>query len=124
MIVLLFMTYLVACLSAGKGTWEHVKRVVEGQEWENVYLITNGFGKENFKCSKSVEFVLVDSNKFLPELIEEIRSKLNGKISDTEVALNFISGTGKEHMALMSAVLKLGFGIRLVALTKNGVKEV
>jgi hypothetical protein len=118
------MANLIACLSEGKGTWEHVKRVVEGQEWDSVYLVTNEFGRDNFKSSKKVEFVLVDGNKFLPELIEEIRSKLNGKIADTEVALNLTSGTGKEHMAVMSAVLKLGFGVRLVALTKTGVREV
>ena len=41
-----------------------------------------------------------------------------------EVGLNFISGTGKEHMALLSAVLKLGIGIRFFALTKDGVKEI
>ena len=37
---------------------------------------------------------------------------------------NFVSGMGKEHMALISALLKLGVGIRLMALTKNGIEEV
>ena len=41
-----------------------------------------------------------------------------------ETAVNLISGDGKEHMALLSALLKLGVGIRLIALTKEGVKEV
>ena len=50
--------------------------------------------------------------------------KLKEKISGIEVGLNIVSGSGKEHMALISALLKLGIGIRLVALTSNGVKEV
>ena len=45
------MANLIACLSEGKGTWEHVKRVVEGQEWDSVYLVTNEFGRDNFKSS-------------------------------------------------------------------------
>ena len=49
---------------------------------------------------------------------------LKGKIKDPEVDVNFISGTGREHMALMSALLKLGVGIRLVAITKEGMEEI
>lgn len=118
------MTELVACLSSGKGTWEHVKRVIEGEEWEKIFLITDKFGKDNFKCNKPIEFILIDQNKFLTELVEDIRSALKGKITGIEVAINLISGTGKEHMALLSALLKLGVAIRQVALTKEGVKEI
>ena len=49
---------------------------------------------------------------------------LKGKIKDPEIDINFISGTGREHMALMSALLKLGVGIRLKALTKEGAEEI
>jgi|TARA_B100001971_G_scaffold210469_1_gene236040 hypothetical protein len=118
------MAELVACLSGGEGTREHVRRVVNGEKWDKVYLITDAQGKEDFKVDKEVEFILVDPAKLLPELIEEVKSKLNGKIADTQVALNLISGTGKEHMAVLSALLKLGLAVRLVALTKEGVKEV
>ena len=48
---------------------------------------------------------------------------LSEKIVGTEVALNMISGTGKEHMALLSAVLKSGLGVRIVANTVEGMKE-
>ena len=57
-------------------------------------------------------------------LAEDIRKQLENRIIDTEVALNFISGTGKEHMALLSAVLKMGLGIRMMSLTPNGIQEV
>jgi len=60
----------------------------------------------------------------LLELVEDIKKQLKDKISGTEVALNLVSGTGKEHMAILSAILKLGLGLRFIALTKDGVKEV
>ncbi|MBW2980390.1 hypothetical protein KY360_03170 [Candidatus Woesearchaeota archaeon] len=118
------MTELVACLSSGKGTWAHVQRLIDGQEWEKIFLITNDFGKQNFKANEKTELIVIDPNRFLPELVEDIKNALKGKITGIEVAVNFISGSGKEHMALMSAVQQLGVGLRLVALTKEGVKEV
>ena len=118
------MTDLVACLSTGKGTWTHVKGVISGCEWDNIFLITNEFGREKFSSEKKVELIVVDSNKQLLELVEDIKKQLKDKISGTEVALNLASGTGKEHMAILSAVLKLGIGVRLVALAKEGVKEI
>lgn len=119
-----FMTDLVACLSTGKGTWIHVKDVISGCEWDNIFLITNEFGREKFSSEKKVELIVVDSNKPLLELVDDIKKQLKDKISGTEVALNLVSGTGKEHMAILSAVLKSGFGVRLVASTKEGVKEI
>ena len=118
------MTDLVACLSTGKGTWIHVKGVISGSEWDNIFLITNEFGKEKFKSEKKIELIVVDSNKPLLELVEDIKKQLKDKIVGTEVALNLVSGTGKEHMAILSAVLKLGLGEKLVALAKDGIKEI
>lgn len=118
------MADLIACLSTGKGTWANVKDIISGCEWENVFLITNEFGKEKFKSDKKIELIVVDSNKPLLELVDYIKKQLKDKISGTEVALNLASGTGKEHMAILSAVLKLGLGVRLVALTKEGIKEI
>ena len=117
------MTDLVACLSSGEKSWVHVTRLIKEQEWKKVYLITNDFGRKNFKAEKDVEFIAVDFQKPVFELIEDIRKGLKGKITDLEVALNLVSGTGKEHMAILSALLKLGVGIRLMAVTKDGIRE-
>jgi hypothetical protein len=114
---------LIAYLSTGKGTWGHVSHLISNEEWEDIILVTNEFGKENFTPEKKAEFVIVDSSQALLSLTQEIQEKLKDKIKGTEVALNIVSGTGKEHMALLSALLKLGVGIRLKALTKDGVKE-
>lgn len=118
------MTELVACLSTGKGTWEQVSRLIDGQEWENIILITNDFGKEKFTSDKKFEMIVVNSNETISNLVEQISSGLKEKIKATEVAVNMISGSGKEHMAMLSALLKLGVGIRFIALTQDGIKEI
>jgi len=118
------MTDLIACLSIGKGTWGHVSRVIDAQEWRMVFLITNDFGKEKFSSSKSnIELIVVDSRQDLKTLIEEIKTKLKDKPEGPEVALNLASGDGKEHMALLSAIMQLGLSFRLVALAKDGYLE-
>ena len=118
------MTCLIASLSTGKGTWIHVSKLINEGTWDKVFLVTNMFGKENFTNTKNAEMIIIDDNKSLEELREEIKKGLNGKISDTEIAVNFISGSGKEHMAVLSAILQLGLGMRFVAATDSGVKEV
>lgn len=118
------MSELIVCLSTGKGTWGHVSRLIQDGNWEKVFLVTNAFGKENFTLDKNSEFIVIDPNKDLAELREDIYNQLKEKVKDSEVGLNLVSGTGKEHMALVSAVLKLGIGIRLVALTNDGVQEI
>jgi len=117
------MTDLVACLSSGEKSWAHVARLIKEQDWKNIFLVTNEIGKNNFKSEKNVEFIVIDSQKPVFELINEIINGLRGKITDIEVALNIVSGSGKEHMAILSALLRLGVGIRLMALTKDGVRE-
>ncbi len=118
------MTELIACLSTGKGTWGHVGRLIEDQTWDKIYLLTNDYGKENFKSNEKTELIVVNENQGLKELREEIKIKLKERIKGTEVGVNFISGSGKEHMAIMAALLQLGVGIRLIALTKNGMEEI
>jgi hypothetical protein len=118
------MTELIACLSIGKGTWGHVARLMNDGKWERVFLITNDFGKQNFKNESNADMIVIDQNKSIADIRDDVYNQLKDRIKGTEVALNFVSGTGEEHMALLSAVLKLGVGIRLVALTKEGTKEV
>lgn len=115
---------LIACLSTGKGTWGHVNRLSEDPRWSKIILITNEYGKENFQKNKKTELISLNLNQGLKELRDSIKEVLNDKLTGTEVAINLISGTGREHMALISALLKLGKGIRLFALTKEGIEEI
>ncbi len=116
------MTSLVACLGAGKGTWAEVRKLIESESWEKVFLVTNSFGKEKFS-SANAEFIVIDDFQEPSAIAAVIISRLKGKISDTEVALNMSSGPGNVHMAILSALLKLGFGIRLVSPANGSVEE-
>ena len=53
--------------------------------------------------------------------MREARKELSG---DFEVAISLASGNGKEHMALISALLSIPVGIRLVVYTKEGIKYI
>ena len=119
------MPTLLACLSSGKGTWSEVLKIVNAKEWNKIFLITNEFGRENFQNNRpSIELIVIDTfNPDSSTMAKAIIKQLQGKISDFEIALNFTSGTGKEHMALLEAVLQLGLNFRLITL-KNGEIEV
>ncbi len=117
------MATLIACLSTGKGTWGHVNRLIDEGNYDNIILITNDYGKENFNKKENTELISLNLSQGLVLLRDDIMNNLKEKIKDTEVDVNFVSGIGKEHMALMGALLKLGIGIRLRALTKEGIKE-
>jgi len=119
------MTELVAILSTGKGTWSEVVKLINGENWEKVFLITNDFGKNTFKKTEKIEFILIEPDNLIESIIEQIKSQLKEKVVGPEVAINYISGTGKEHMALISSLLQLGLGIRQVISTKDGkIKEI
>ena len=112
---------LVALLSTGKGTWAQVSGLVKQGEWDKIIILGDDFSK-NFKVEgKKFEFLQLDLSKKLVDLKKEVLEKLKGKIDGTEVALSIASGNGKEHMAIISALLSLPTGIRFTALTKNGI---
>ncbi|MEK6913212.1 MAG: hypothetical protein AABW47_00895 [Nanoarchaeota archaeon] len=110
----------IALLSSGKNTWAQVSGLIKYGEWEKIILLGDDFAKQ-FTSEKPFEFIRVDLTKKLKELKEEFANKLKGKIDGTEVALSIASGDGKEHMALISALINLPVGIRFAALTKDGV---
>ena len=70
------MTELIACLSTGKGTWGHVNRLLEDEQWSKVYLLTNEYGKENFTASEKTELLVIDSSQGLKELQDQILKML------------------------------------------------
>ena len=111
---------LVALLSSGKGTWAQVSGLMKYGEWDKIIIFGDDFAKD-FKHEKPFEFIKVNLSGKLKELRDEFKGKLKGKIDGTEVALSLASGDGKEHMALISALINLPAGIRFAALTKEGV---
>ena len=111
------MTELIALLGIGKGTWAEVAHLIKSQQWTKVYIITNDFGKD-FRADNA-EVHVANFNKPTKQLRDDIHKILQGKIKDLEVAVNITSGTGREHMALLAAILKLGVGMRLVTVENN-----
>ena len=83
----------------------------------NLYLIP--FLSE-FTVEKDFEFMETKSTA-IKDLMDEFMKKVKGKIRGTEVALSIASGDGREHMALISALLSLPVGIRFTVLTKDGL---
>lgn len=117
---------LVALLSSGKGTWGQVAGLINHGSWDKVFLICSKFAKSkinNFEFSKKAEIITINFDKPIKEVIEELKKKLRGKLSGMEIALSIASGEGKEHMALISALINLPVGIKFVALTRDGIIE-
>lgn len=110
---------LIALVSSGKGTWGQIAGVINHGDWENIILIGDEFARK-FNVKKDFEFIEINFKPIL-EQKEDIMKKLKGKIKGTEVALSIASGEGKEHMALISALLSLPVGIRFTVLTKDGL---
>ncbi len=111
---------LIALLSSGKGSWAQVSGLMKYGEWEKIILIGDDFAKK-FTHETKFEFIKVDLGQKLKDLRDDLSKKLKGKFNGTEVALSIASGDGKEHMAMISALINLPVGIRFAALTKEGV---
>jgi hypothetical protein len=106
------MKTIIALLSTGKGTWTEVINILKSEEWDKIFIVTNDFGKDKFSFP-NMELIICDFNKPINEIRDSITEKLKG-IPETEIAVNISSGTGKEHTALISAILKAGLGPRFV----------
>ncbi len=113
------MPTLIVNVSVGKGTWNEVNKIIDAFTWEKIIVITYPFGKENFKSKKTVEMIVLDPEIPLLVLTAQLTEALKGKITDFEVALNFVSGGGKEHMAIVSAIIHNGCGFKLITVNEN-----
>ncbi len=113
---------LVCFQGSDKENWPQINALIKRGEWEKVFIIKNQ-QSDNFQSSGKCEIIKINSSLSLLELKKEILEKLKPKISkEFEVALSLASGTGKEHMSLISALLSIPVGIRLVAYTKQGIE--
>jgi hypothetical protein len=114
---------LVAFLGNDKETWGQITGLINRGDWEKIILVKSK-SSPDFSSTKKTETIIVDTTKPLTELKEEILLKLKPKFSGFDAHLSIASGNGKEHMALISALLSLPVGIRLVVFTKNGIEVI
>lgn len=111
------MSHLIICL--GKDSQEKIRILMKG--FDNIYVISEGIEEIDVKSLRPEQKI---SLLLMPEmqitqlskaLLYELKSQLSkDKIVDLDIAVNISSGSGKIHSAAISALMKLGYGIRLV----------
>lgn len=117
------MTTLIALLSSGKGTWSEVNCIITKQKWDKVYLICNSYAFENFDINPNIALKLKFDETNPAKSFENLSNFFKKEIKDFEVAVNITSGSGIEHMTVLSAILKSGLGMRFIYPHNNEVKE-
>jgi len=108
----------VATLGKGRGTWGHVARLIQEEEWDSILLVSNEFCQENFTPGKEVQWVLVNSRTGFESLKDTVKEKL----PEADIFVSLVSGIGKEHMALVAALKDSGKDFKVVTLTGDGTK--
>jgi len=112
------MASFVAVLGKGRGTWGHIARLIQEESFDSILLISNDFGKEHFAPSKQCDWVLINARTGF----EVLKNTIKEKLPNGEIIVSLISGTGKEHTALMAAIKEKGNAYKLVILTGEGTK--
>src|SRR3989344_5775949 len=111
----------VAFVGEDKENWGQITALLNRLEYEKAIIVKSS--KEDFPLNDKCKVIQVSSGKSLVELKEDILSKIKPILSgDFEVSLSLASGNGKEHMAIVSALLNAPVGIRLVVFTKKGIE--
>lgn len=110
---------LIACLSTGKGTWGTVRAIINKDVFEKIIIITNDFGKEKFQ--EECDMIVVDTFGETQDIKSKIIESLPDSKFASEVALNIDSGSGKEHMALISALIEKGYGFKFITLKDDEI---
>jgi hypothetical protein len=115
------MMEFVAYIGSDKENWGQIVALLNRLDYEKAILIKSR-SAESFPTNERCILIEVDAQKPMLELKHEILERTKQSLSgDFEVALSLASGSGKEHMALLGALLSIPVGVRIVAYTKEGV---
>lgn len=114
------MTDLIVCLTEEKG-YKHVRRLILEADWTRIFVVTREDVKNKFVFAKPVVYIIINPKMPIQDMISHIKSKLTFLFG--EVGLNLVSGNGKEHMAIVGAIMKSGAGFRMVAMTPEGMTQ-
>ena len=112
---------LVAFLGEDSQTWGQITGLINKGEWDKIILVKNS-STHNYPIPPKSKEIIVDSSMNLLDLKQDLQKKIKPHLSGLECALSIASGNGKEHMALISALLTLPVGISLTVFTKKGVE--
>jgi len=112
---------LLAILGVGRGTWGHVSRLIQEEPWDNIVLFGDEFGEDNFELrQENIKWVMVNKRKSFDTMKEIITEHLIKK----NVVVSIISGTGKEHTALLGALKEAGIKYKLIILAADGTQYI
>lgn len=112
----------VAFVGEDKETWGQISALLNRLEYESAVLIMNSRA-EGFPVPEKAKVVEIDGSMPLIEMKDRLIQKLKPILKgDFEVSLSIASGSGKEHMAVVSALLNIPVGIKLVVYTKEGIQ--
>jgi len=115
---------LVAFLGNDKENWGQITALINHGDWDKIVLV-KAKGAAGFPIMTNTKVIEVDTEKPLLEMKREIMDRLKDELGKVfEVALSIASGSGKEHMALISALLSVPVGIRIVVYTKEGIEHI
>jgi len=115
------MVNLVALMSSDTKNWKAVASLFNSTKWDNVYLVCNDLAYSNIDVASVHKLKFDESNPIVS--IGALTKFFKNEIKDFEVCVNLSSGTGLEHMTLVSALLKSGLGLRFVYSQDGEVKE-
>lgn len=114
---------LIACLGADRESWGQVTGLINRGTWEKVILVKSQHALD-YPTPQGVHEVIINTSTPLLEIKDYLVAQLKNAFSEFEACLSIASGSGKEHMAIIAALLSIPMGIRLVAFTKNGVEVI
>lgn len=113
---------LVAFVGTDRENWGQITGLINRGQWDKVVLVERK-ESEGFPAPEKGEEIRIDTSKPIAELTDNLKEKLSRVLGrEFEVALSLASGNGKEHMALIGALLGVPVGIKLAVFTKNGVE--
>jgi hypothetical protein len=113
---------LVTFLGDDKENWGQVVALINHMpELEKIILIKSS--RDEFPGNEKTKIIQIDSTQPLTQLKSNLTEQLKKELSkEFEVAISIASGTGKEHMALISSLCNVPVGIKIVVYSTNGIE--
>ena len=122
------MGTLITLLGTGKGTWHEVHGLLSLKAFDTVLVFIDEWAAKDYRNEHGAALAVMPADAPSATLVtlfsESIKQKLQetGAHAEFDIALNIASGTGKQHAALIAAVLQLGYGVRFVTYENNELK--
>ena len=111
----------IAFIGEDRENWGQIHALLK--RIDSHKILVKDFSIKDFPEMEGCEIINVDSSLPLLELRDDMINKLKSAISgEFEVSISLASGNGKEHMALLSALLGTPVGVKIIVYTKNGIE--